>query len=250
MATIVSNDNTTRERLVVKLATCFGWLVLFGVLGVLATMAVNAACTKWITQDAVRHSRASMMTQVEQIKRGEVKCFVQPDPALVDELLADPECAAKIDELYLGGDVSDERLGRLRELPNLRCIVMLFAYKPEIFLERLQGMATIEELTLEHSYPSGHGIQCIKSFPKLKSLCLPLERDTTGDLSGIKNHPSIEQMVLVRPYCDEQLLSLLKSLPRLHSLTIEDPDEQGATSFEEPLRKALPHCQCSVRFTR
>jgi hypothetical protein len=186
-----------------------------------------------------------MMEQMAQIRQGEISCLVQPDPRFINELLADTTCAVKIRELYLGGDLSDERLGRLRELPNLKCIVLLFTDNPDSFLERLQGMTTVEELTLEHSFASHRGIKIIGSFPKLKSLCLQAATGAIGDLDGIKNHPSIENLVLTRIECDERVLPVLKSLPRLRSVTIEDV-EKSAEGFEQSLRSALPNCQCSV----
>lgn len=145
----------------------------------------------------------------------------------------------------MGGDLADERFGRLRELPNLKCIVLLFAANADTFLERLRGLTTIEVITLERTGLSRRGIELVNEFPKLKSLCLPLSRNEVDSLQGIENHPSIENLILTRTECDDRLLPLLQSLPRLRSVTIEDV-EKDAKSFEESLRKALPNCRCSV----
>ena len=246
MASTTCNDALSREETATKVASCFAWLALFGLFGVLATVLVTAVCAKWSDRDNARRSHALMIEQMEQIRRGEIKCLVQPDPSFIDELLADAKCVANIQEVYLGGDVSDEQLGRLRELPNLKCLVLLFVDNPDIFLERLQGMTTIEELTLERTWASRRAIEFMNTFPKLKSLSLPVVGNKVGDLDGIKNNVSIENLVIGRVGCDNRLLPLLQSLPHLRSVTIEDA-ERGEESFEASLRKALPHCRCSVR---
>jgi hypothetical protein len=85
-------------------------------------------------------------------------------------LLADGECALKIRDLWLGGDVSDPRLGRLNELPKVRSILLLSASDPERFIERFRGSATVEELTLVFCRPSREVIPAIAGLPKLKKL--------------------------------------------------------------------------------
>ncbi|MGA2259044.1 MAG: hypothetical protein ABSG53_30605 [Thermoguttaceae bacterium] len=242
----MSDENETREATSVKAALCVAWLLLFGVLGALATTPLaNVLCAKWIAQDDLRRGHALMTEQMEQIKRGAVTCLVQPDPRFIEELLADTTCAAKIREIDLGGDVSDERLGLLRKLPNLKYVVFLFARDPDIFLERLQGMATIEGLTLERTMPGRRGIELIGGFPKLKSLCLPCG-NAISDLDGIKNHPSIKNLVLTRVGSETHLVPFLQSLPRLRSVAIEDVEE-GDEAHKENLHKALPNCQCTVK---
>ncbi|MCX5682077.1 MAG: hypothetical protein NT049_00095 [Planctomycetota bacterium] len=118
---------------------------------------------------------------MEELKRGNIDCLVQPDPRFVDELLADAACALKIRALYLGADVSDPRLGRLRELSNLKSVVLLSANDPDEFLEKLRGLTTIEELSLVFCSPSRHGIEHIGSLPNLKKFGLCMGRMDPGD---------------------------------------------------------------------
>jgi hypothetical protein len=244
-----SNNTVSPEETEDKVASCFGWLVLSGAIGVLAVTLANAACARWMAQDALQRRHLGTIGQLERIKRGDVHCLVQPEPDSIDALLADADCAANVSELYLGGDISDERLGRLRELPNLRSVVLLFADNADVFLERLQGMTTVEELDLEYTWPSRHGIEVIGSFPNLKSLTLPVMRRQLRDLNGIGRHPSLEHLAIDRIGCDSRLIPLLQSLPRLRSVTIEDA-ERDAGKFEESLHQALPNCECSVELGR
>jgi hypothetical protein len=122
---------------------------------------------------------------MEEIKAGNVDCLVQPDPRFVDELLADAACTSKIRSLYLGGDVSDPRLGRLRELPNLKSVVLLSANDPDKFLEELRGLTTIEELSSVWCSPSQHGIEHIGSLPNLKKFGLCVGRFDSGEWESL-----------------------------------------------------------------
>jgi len=153
-----------------------------------------------------------------------------------------------IREVYLGpGNLSDPLLERLRELPNLKCIVFLFTENPDLGLKRLRGITTIEELTFERTFLSRRSIDLIGSFPNLKSLCFPMYGLKANDLNGIKNHPSIERICFTRAERDEALLPVLQSLPHLNSVIIQvGYDEQKAKAFERSLQKTLPDCTCRV----
>ena len=190
-----------------------------------------------------------MTAQMDQLRHGEIHCLCQPDPELMADLLADAACAENVHDVYLGGDVSDERLGLLRHLPHLSCIVLITAEDPDTLLERLQGMTTIEQLTLDHSTLLRGGMETIRSFSHLKSLCLPIGSATDGNLQAIANHPSIETLVLSRIEVDASLKTILETLPRLRSVTIEDP-APGAEDAEESLRQTLLNCQIEVTGTR
>jgi len=241
----MSSENETREATGAKVASCLGWLLFYGVLGVLATrLLLKPTCAKWIARDDMRRSRAMMMEQMEQIKRDATTCLVQPDPRFIDDLLADAACAAKIREVDLGGDISDERLGLLRKLPHLKYIVFLFADRPDILLERLQGMTTIEGLTFEYTHPGHRDMELIRGFPRLKSLCLPCG-NPIGDLDGLKNHPTLENLVLTRVGLEKHLVPFLQSLPRLRSVSIQDVEE-GDAALQDELHKVLPNCRCAV----
>ena len=189
-----------------------------------------------------------MTQQMEQLKRREINCLVQPAPKFIDDLLADPACAANIRDLYLGDDFSDSRLARLRELPNLKCIVFLFADNADAFLEHLRGTATIEELTFDRSLVASRGIEALASLPNLKSLALPLYRPKSGDMEGLKNHPAIEKLHLWVADLDESLIPVLQTLPRLRRVTIDTARSSAdAKSYEESLRKASPTANAASR---
>jgi hypothetical protein len=226
------------------LSACWGWLLLFWLIGCVVLTAVLTGARTWADHEEARRSRALLTEQMELLRQGKVNCLVAPDPRFVAEVLADHDCAANVRDLYLGGDTCDQRLGRLRELPNLKCLVLLFADNPDALLERLRGMSTLEELTIDRTFLSRQSIDHIGCFPKLKSLCLPVYGLKPGDLEGIRNHPSIEALFLTRADCDEALIPLLQSMPRLKTVTIQVG--RVVKKFEKSLQKALPNCQCRV----
>jgi hypothetical protein len=191
-------------------------------------------------------SRELMQEQIAQLRRGEIHCLSQPDPRFVDELLADPVAAAQVHELYLGGDVSDVRLARLRELPNLKSVILLVAEHADVFLERLQALPSLEVLDLERTPLAPEGIAALRRFPMLKSLTLMLYFDRIGDAEGLRGHPTLEHLTLTRSACDPRLVPILQSLPRLQSVSIDDHGPADYRVFEKMMLAVLPNCRCSV----
>jgi hypothetical protein len=228
-------------------ASCLLWLLLFAGLGIVTTIAVNVLVQKWAEEEEYRRSHAVMADQMARIGRGEIDCLVEPDPRFIAELLADTACAAKIHDLYVGADLSDRRLGRLRELSNLKCVVFLFAQPPHQLLQQLSGKTSIEAMTFDHTFLSRYDVQQIGGLPRLRSLCLPMYGLTPGDLDGIKNHPSLQSLYLGEARYDQDLIPVLQSLPRLSCLTIQGYDDSKTpNSVPYAIRAALP--KCDVRF--
>jgi hypothetical protein len=199
-----------------------GSMFLFGVMGIVATVSFQRLVHIWCPQDEFRSERAWMRSQMEQLRNGEVNCLIDPDPRFIEELLAEPASAGAVRDVYLGGDLSDPLLGRLRDLPNLKCIVFVFADQTTAFLQRMHGATGITELSFEHTQFTRADVDQIASFPNLKSLGLgeghgfgtaPVH---PGDLDGLRGHPSLERLRGIGlPRGSEEANAILKSLPRL-----------------------------------
>ena len=241
-------DQENSETVGPKLAW-FGWMLLFGVLGILATISIQNLVRTSCERDELRQSHAWMIDQMEQLRRGEINCFVNPDPWFVAELLGDAACAAKVRDLYLGGDLSDPRLGRLRELPNLKCIVFLFADNHGAFLQRMRGMTTIEELTFDHTRLARGDVDQISSFSHLKSLHIE-SLSQFSDLDGLRGHPSLERLSLAASAANKGMIPLFQSMSHLHDLGLgvchAEKASSAGNSFEKRLTEALPGCKCRV----
>ena len=117
----------------------FRWMLLFGGLGILATVGLQFLAFAWCDRDESRTSHDWMKDQMQRLRQGEINCLIDPDPRFLEEILADAAAAAAVRDVYLGGDLSDPRLGRLRELRNLKCIVFIFADHHNEFLQRMHG---------------------------------------------------------------------------------------------------------------
>ncbi|MFZ1936856.1 MAG: hypothetical protein WCB27_15540 [Thermoguttaceae bacterium] len=220
-------------------------MALFGTVGVLITIGVQRYVDEWCQRDTVRRCHGWMMEQADQLRRGEIDCLVNPVPAFVEELLADTACAAKVRELYLGGDLSDPRLGRLRDLPNLKCVVFLFADNQNALLERLRGTSGIEKLTFDNTRLSRSDIEHIGGFPNLKSLALDARGLYAADLQGLSGHQSIERLAIQRVSSDNGLIPLLKSLPRLRDFSIGASNKER-DALQTLLNQTLPLCKSHV----
>jgi hypothetical protein len=217
--------------------------ILVGLLGALKHAADNRA-----EQESLRRRHAAMTNQIAEIKSGAIDCLVNPDPDFLDELLADAECKANLKTVYLGSDVADPRLGRLRELPKMECLVFYWTENPDVLLERLRGMESIKAISFDRSSVSPQGFEHIATMPNLKSLSVPLVDKSAKSLDALKGHATLEHLTLRRSKRDDALIPILKSLPRLKSVSIKSAFERKgeAQGFLGMLKSKLPDCQCSV----
>ena len=200
----------------------FGWMFLFGAMGILTTVGLKHLVDGWCVRDEFRSNRASMTDQMVQLRNGEINCLIAPDPRFIEELLAEPASAAAVRDVYVGGDLSDPRLGRLRELPNLKCIVFLLAKHLTVFLQRMHGVAGIRELSFDRTQLARADVDQIASFPNLKSLGIGqgfsfgTAAVHPSDLDGLRGHPSLERLNAGIGEMD----ALLQSLPRLREPSV------------------------------
>lgn len=194
------------------------WMFLFGAVGILTTAGLQQLVDAWCVRDDFRSNCASMRDQMQQLRNGEIDCLIDPDPRFIEELLTDASSAAAVRDVYIGGDLSDPRFGRLRELPNLKCIVFLFATPLTAFLQRMHGAAGIEELSFECTQLARADVDQIASFPNLKSLGIgrrsPFKRSPVqpSDLDALRGHPSLERL---NGMGFGKIDALRKSLPHL-----------------------------------
>ncbi|MBN2294944.1 MAG: hypothetical protein JXM70_21125 [Pirellulales bacterium] len=228
--------------------------LVLGILGLLLLAAIGylTVTLKQIVDQKggraiLRQREAAMDQQIQELQERKIDCLVNPDPAFLDELFSDAGCVENLTTLYLGSEVSDPRLARLRDSPNLKSLIFYWSEDPGVFLGHFRGMTSIEEVSLDRSYVSREGIEDLASLPKLKSLCLSMRGLDASDFESLKGHSSIENLFLTEAKCDERLIPILQSLPRLKNVTIELRDGETAKELEKSLSLALPDCECSVQ---
>lgn len=239
-------DRAKREELLVKLATCAAWCFLFAMVCAGLTAWASAKCQQWCEGNLQEQRHAALREQIDLIRQGDLDCLVQPDPQFIHEVLDDPACVARIRAVDLAGDLSDERLGRLRELTNLSRLVLLFARRTERLLDRVADIPTVEEVDLIHTHVAKCGIDALMRLPRLKVLSLSAPCIAIGDMEGMRNHPTLEDLLVTHNlHWDDSLVSLLQSLPRLRKVTITGLEE-APKALEQSLRRSLPGCECHV----
>lgn len=202
--------------------------------------------------------------QIAEIKLGETSTMSLLYPELVDLVMNDPECVEKIRVVDLKACVvSDKRLARLGELPNLGHIDLEETDGTDIFLRNIRGTESVDSLVLHLTDVSDKGIQYVAEIPGLKALVIVPARSDRYDLNALRNHPTLESIELV--YGDSERLPsahlrVLKSLPSLrcvmlHSRQLSDEEVETLKTMStlrrlyapvnskqrKELREALPH---------
>ena len=148
------------------------------------------------------------------------KVFIS-DPEVIDALLQDAECREKFTEMDTIGDfiedISDKRFHSLKLFPHLKIIRLEYLGNVDAFLEGIQGMASLEELSFHRSGVSDKGMRYIVDFPNIKRLAFDDHTDFNL-LDSLKNHAGIESLWLSEYKTSNNRLGFLKTLPSLRKL--------------------------------
>ena len=110
----------------------FGWMVVFGVLGTLTTVGLQHLVATWCERNEVRTGHAWMATRCGNSGKEKSTAWLTLTPLHRGTLGRRTRCGSGSRRLPWGR-LSDARLGRLRELPNLKCIVFLCAHHHDAF---------------------------------------------------------------------------------------------------------------------
>jgi hypothetical protein len=222
-----------------------------------------------------------MEQQISRINRGETDSLINPAPEFLHLVVADRDCATKVQEVHLSNDlwatydtIADSRFAQLRSLPNLeRVYLVKMFYGSNVFLKNIRGMKSVRSMGMYASGISSEGIQYIAEMPNLDMLSFgPVVGDRI-DLDPLKNHPKLRRLQIEYhsdpPYrgpVPNEHLDVLKRLPNLRFLSLsfcEITDEAMETlkrlpslehlsvreaSFEQikELRQALPDTEIAT----
>jgi hypothetical protein len=200
------------------------WMLVFGLSGILTTVCLQYLVQTYCERDHFRTDHAWMLEQMRELRQGEINCLVDPVPQYIEELLADRASAAAVRDVYLGGDLSNPRFGRLRELPHLKCIVILHGKHHSEFLQRIHGSAAIEQVSFDCTRIVRDDVDQLASFPHLKLLGIGSDTPfglrqaslNVSDLNALRGHPSLEQLQGAIPD-GNGIEALLKSIPHLRN---------------------------------
>ena len=166
-----------------------------------------------------------MTSQIADIKAGKTDTLIGIDPRFIDDIFADPDCVAKVLSIYfMMGDMSDERLGRLRDLPNVRQIIFYDVRGADIFLKRIRGMPSVESMSFSGMNLPEEAIRHLSSFPNLKLLGCGQYNLTDNGLLQLRDLPQLEDLRIeyTAQVSDKGIKKLQQALPdckitRFHS---------------------------------
>lgn len=184
-------------------------------------------------------ARDRMASQIEAVKRGKSLRLSNIDPRFIDMIFAEPDCVKRVEELqFTMQEVADERLGRLKALPNVTYIYFYSSHGTDTFFKNTAGMESLEEIQFEATDLSAAGIRYLAAFPNLKSLSLGYAEITTPVLRELKNLQSLEELTLYDTTIGGSELEELKCLSQLKKL-----DLSAESGDMKELQKALPDCK-------
>jgi Leucine-rich repeat (LRR) protein len=171
---------------------------------------------------APKIGKQNIAASIAQVKAtGKIYLY---DPEVIDYLLQDAECRDKLTEVDFMGDfvsdISDKRFHSLKQFPHLKIIRLEYLGNVDGFLDGIQGMMSLEELSFHRSGVSEKGMHCITGFPNLKRLDFDDHTDLAL-LDALKGHTGIECLGLYEYKTSNDRLAFIKSFPNLRSLSLE-----------------------------
>lgn len=177
------------------------------------------------SEELVERNRQSTISQIANIKSGESRSLNDPAPSLIEEMTSDPACADNIDSLYFsdfGPDLSDPRYGGIRTLPKLKTVYFYCTANTDMFLSRIAGMESLEEIETELADVSNAGMEYVAECPNLKKLVLYGGSPSVGNpgLAKLREHRKLETLELINTSVSDDGLSVLATLPNLKSLVL------------------------------
>jgi hypothetical protein len=206
---------------------------LIAALTLLAVGVLLAFALRWESQrQADREIKERWERQVSELESGKTTCVIWPEPRFLEGFVRDqPEVAAKVTEIQMFiGKVSDERFGYVKQFPRLETIYFYEIWEgADSFLSRIAGMETITNLAFEKTALAEAGVRAVASFPNLKRLHIDYSWNETS-LEPLRNHKSLETLVLEQVPITKERIAIITSLPKLRELevggdkTISEPD--------------------------
>ncbi len=240
----MSSDNQVDRPRPFNAVPTIGLVLMFAIAGTAVVRATRPGLESLASQENTRLARMRLAEQLALIRESQRDFLIYPEPCSVEGLLIDEDCRGRIREIYLAENLSDARLGGLRELPNLRTIVFLFANNADAFLANLRRKESVEWLSFDHSPVSRRGVESLATLPKLKTLCISA---SAADLVPLHNHPTLESFFVFARTEPDRLIPILKTMPRLRSVTVQTLEEWPMIGrLADRLKSELPNCESKV----
>jgi hypothetical protein len=187
---------------------------------------------------------ARLRALMANVKAGTSTGVCDPDPNLLDASLQDGEFASRLRMVSITSSraIDDNRLALLKRFPNLEVIQIEYVGNADVFLEHIQGMASLEEMRLHHSWFSARGAHPLSTLPQPKRLCLDRATDVT--LGQIRDLKQLQELEIAYGDVTDAGLEHLKHLTQLKPINLWHTGFTKQSIAE--LRNALPNCEVTV----
>ncbi|MHB1033252.1 MAG: hypothetical protein ACYC35_05105 [Pirellulales bacterium] len=137
-------------------------------------------------------------------------------------------------------DLSDHMWGLLRDFLLLRDVAIDSCQGADTLLAEIAGIRQLEHLVITETFISEKGMKSIARFPRLKKL--ELGRKCRGvSPEALRKNASLESLTLAT--IDDRWIDVLKTLPNLKTLDIDDADSRLTAEMISRLSKALPQVE-------
>jgi hypothetical protein len=187
---------------------------------------------------------AKLRALMADVKAGKTTTVFRLDPCLLEDSLQDSEFTSGVEKVYVTNvhEINDSRLSLLKQFPNLQVIWIDYVGDADVFLEQIQGMASLEELGFHHACFSATGAKVLGSLPRLKRL--RLDRATDATLGQIRELTQLQELEISYGDVSDAGLEHLKHLTQLKHLDLwyTGFTKQGIAR----LKKSLPNCKITV----
>jgi hypothetical protein len=192
------------------------WFLVVGLTGiVILLIALAPTFHRW-------NREAFLRSRISRVQEDDTLGIMGLKADLVEYLLQNAEWVEKTSDVWIydsNEDVSDVRFRSLKQLPHLKSICLEYCGCVDVFLKNIQGMVSLEKLTLHRAGVSKNGIPWLLSFPKLKRLSIDRGPDPAC-FDALKGRAGIESLELCGDRITADQLKVLATLPNLRELTL------------------------------
>jgi len=209
--------------------------------GAIAFVVLGILGVGWRQQRQEERTRRERWEgQIADVKAGKTKGIVWLEPEYLEAFVRDqPDVAAKVTQVTIGRNLSDERFRYLRQFPHLEEIYFNEVWEnADSFLKRIAGMESIRVLSFYRTKVTEEGVCAVATFPNLKRLHFDHLWKGLG-FKPLYGHKGIETIGLDSVLPTKEWTEFLASLPKLRELDLEEDEPISEADFKK-LQKALP----------
>jgi hypothetical protein len=132
-------------------------------------------------------------------------------------------CLARITELRLPGPhVTDESIGNIKNLPNLKHLDLANSRVTDKSLENLKDLGRLRSVDLTDTAITDKGLGHLKDCKNLEALILQNTKITDEGTAALKGLKFLEELSLAGTKVTDKCIGNLKDLPLLNTMDVKD----------------------------